>query len=111
MQRASEHAITGWAAIFLAPILIPLGLVANLWPGGKTIDRTAEDVIGFMSDLIDGTGGTWDWDEFECVPITDPKLDAIRRRAIPAGPPKLDVAALQNLISEVNVLTQQHHQR
>jgi hypothetical protein len=110
MQRASEHAITGWAAILLAPILIPLGLLASLWPGGKTIDRTAEDVIRFMSDLIDGTGGAWDWDEFECVPITDPELDAIRRRAIPAGPPKLDVATLQNLISEVKVLTQQRNQ-
>jgi hypothetical protein len=111
MQRASDHAITGWAAVLLAPLLIPIALLANLWPGGKTIDRTPEDVIGFINDLIDGTGGPWDWDEFECVPITDPELDAIRQRAIPAGPPNLDVAMLQSLISEVHVLTRQRNQR
>jgi hypothetical protein len=107
MQRASANAITGWAAILLAPLLVPIGFLANLFPGGKTIDRTPDDVIGFMSDLIDGSGGPWDWDEFESVPITDPELDVIRQRAIPAGPPSPDIATLQNLITEVQVLARQ----
>jgi hypothetical protein len=79
--------------------------LANLLPGRKTIDRTPKDVIGFINGLIDGSGGPWDWDEFECVPITDPELDAIRKRAIPAGPPSLDIEALQKLVAEVRVLT------
>lgn len=95
----------------LAPLLIPLGIIANLLPGGKTIDRTPEDVIGFMSDLIDGSGGPWDWDEFETVPIVDPELDAIRQRAILAGPPEPDVEALKNLISEVQILVHRRSQR
>jgi hypothetical protein len=111
MQRASANAITGWAAILLAPLLVPIGFLANVLPSGKTADRTPEDVIGFMSDLISGSGGPWDWDEFESVPITDPQLDAIRRRAIPAGPPGPDVATLQSLIAEVRVLSRQRSQR
>ncbi len=111
MQRASANAITGWAAILLAPLLVPIGFLANLLPGGKTIDRTPDDVIGFMSDLISGSGGPWDWDEFASVTITDPELDAIRRRAIPAGPPNPDVATLQNLITEAQVLARQRGRR
>ena len=107
MQRASNNAITGWAAMLLAPLLIPIGLLVNLLRGRKTTDRTPEDVIGFMNDLIDGSGGPWDWDEFESVSITDPELDAIRQRAIPAGPPEPDVGTLRNLISEVQVLMRQ----
>lgn len=105
MQRGSPHALTGWPAILLLPILLPLGLIAQIWPGKKTVDRTPEDVAGFMSDLLDGTGGEWDWDEFENVPITDPRLEAIRQRAIPAGPPDVDRAQLCKLIAEANALT------
>ncbi len=95
----------------LAPLLLPMPLLAKLLPGSKTIDRTPEDVIGFISDLIDGSGGPWDWDEFECVPITDPELDAIRERAIPAGPPSPDIEVLQKLVDEVRVLTLRRDQR
>lgn len=104
MQRGSPHAITGWLAVALAPILIPLGLIAMVLPGKKTVDRTPEDVAGFMSDLLDGSGGVWDWDEFESVPITDPKLDAIRLRAIPFGPPNPNVEGLRALIAEAVAL-------
>jgi len=86
MQRTSGKAITGWAAIFLAPLLVPVGLVAQLLPFKKTIDRTPEEVAGFLGDFIEGTGGDWDWDEFETVPITDPELDLIRQEAAMAGP-------------------------
>jgi len=99
MQRGSGKAITGWAAILLLPIVIPIAIVAHLWPGKKTIDRTPEDVVGYLTDFLEGTGGDGDWDDFESVAITDPELDDIRRRAALAGPP-YDFATLRQLISE-----------
>ncbi len=100
MQRTSGNAITGWAAVLLLPILFPIGLIAQLLPGKKTVDRTPEEVAGFIGDFLDGTGGTWDWDEFECVPITDPRLDAIRQKAVGAGPPNPNLEELRRLASE-----------
>ena len=100
MQRTSDNVIEGWAAVLLLPILLPIGLIAQLLPGKKTTDRTPEDVAGFIQDFVDGTGGAWDWDEFESVPITDPRLDAIRQRAGFAGPPNPNLEVLRSLASE-----------
>jgi hypothetical protein len=100
MQRSSGVAITGWAAILLAPIAIPIAMIAGLWPGKKTVDRTPDDVIGFLRDFLEGAGGDWDWDEFESVPITDPELDALRRRAARAAPPSPDLNLLRGLLAE-----------
>lgn len=86
MQRTSGAAISGWAAILLVPFLLPAALIAAVWPGRRTVDRTAEDVAGFIGDFIDGSGGEWDWDEFESVPITDQALNAIRVAAVRVGP-------------------------
>lgn len=104
MKRTSSNPITGWKAVLLAPILIPAALIANLLPFKKTVDRTPEDVAGFIGDLIDGSGGEWDWDEFECVPITDPVLDDIRLRAAVFGPPNANVAELLKLIAEAEAI-------
>jgi hypothetical protein len=100
MQRGSGHAITGWAAILIAPLALPIAIIAQLLPGKKTVDRTPEEVVGYLTDVVEGTGGEWDWDDFECVPITDAELDGIRRRAVLAGPPDADVPALRLLILE-----------
>jgi hypothetical protein len=104
MQRASGNVISGWAAILLMPILLPLGVVARFWPGKKTVDRTPAEVAGFLRDFLDGTSGDWDWDEFECVPITDPELDAIRQRAALVAPPNPDIARLRELLAEAEAL-------
>ena len=100
--------ITGWAAILLAPIAIPIALIVHLLPLKKTVDRTPDDVAGFLRDFLEGVGGEWDWDEFECVRITDPELDAIRERAVRAGPPDPDVSQLRRLLSEAEKIAQSH---
>lgn len=100
MQRSSANAITGWKAILLAPLFIPIGLIAQLWPGGRSIVRTPAEVAGFLSDFLDGSGGEWDWDGFESTPIKDAELDWIRKRAALSGPPDADVAALRELLAE-----------
>ena len=104
MKRTSSHPITGWKAVLLAPIAIPLALMAGLLPFKRTVDRTPEEVAGFISDLIDGSGGEWDWDEFECVPITDPALEAIRLRACGFGPPHANIAELRKLVAEAEAI-------
>jgi len=104
MKRTSSRAITGWKAVLLLPIAFPLGLIINLLPFKKTVDRTPEEVAGFISDFIDGSGGEWDWDEFECVPITDPALDAIRLRACSFGPPNANIAELRKLVAEAEAI-------
>lgn len=85
MQRTSPLVITGWRAVLLAPLAVPLALLAGVWPGNKTVDRSADEVAGFLRDFLHNSGGQWDWDEFESVPITDPELEQIRLRATTPG--------------------------
>jgi hypothetical protein len=100
MKRPSEYAITGWKAALLAPILIPIGFIAQLWPGGEKMDRTPEEVAKFLRDFLGGTGGQWDWDGFETTPIKDPELDWVRKRAAMAAPPNPNLAVLRELLTE-----------
>lgn len=85
--------ISGWPAVLLAPLVVPIALLAQLLPSKKTIDRTPEEVVGFIEGFLEGTSGEWDWDEFESVPITDPMLEGIRIRATTPGVELLDVLA------------------
>lgn len=86
------------------PLAIPLALIAQLWPGKKTVDRTPEDVAGFLRDFLEGTGGDWDWGEFESVPITDPELDALRRRAALVAPPNPDLVELRYVLADAETI-------
>jgi hypothetical protein len=44
--------------------------------------RTPEELSVFLRGLRDGTLTNRQWDEFECLPIKDPKLEAIRKEAL-----------------------------
>ena len=100
MQRGSGKSITGWAAILLAPVAIVVALVGRALGRARSVDRTPDEVAGYLRDFLDGTGGEWDWDDFESVAITDSGLDDIRRRAALAGPPNSDVETLRRLLAE-----------
>ena len=79
MSRRSGNAyITGWKAFALLPVAVPVILFLKLFGIGQSIDRSADEVAGFIRDFIKGTGGEWDWDDFICVPIKAPELDSIR---------------------------------
>lgn len=86
--------------MLLAPILLPIGLIVQLWPGAGKIDRTPDEVAGYLRGFLDDTLGEWDWDGFETTPIKDPKLDWIRKRAAMAAPPNPDLAVLRELLTE-----------
>ncbi len=104
MRRSRYPVIAGWRAVLLAPVLVPVALIAQLLPGKRTLDRSAAEVAGFLRDFLDGTGGEWDWDEFECVPITNPELDRIRLYAAMAGSPGADLAKLRELLAQAEAL-------
>ena len=52
--------------------------------GKSNLSKT--DVINFIKAFLDGTGGSWDWDDFISIPIEDKELDRIRDRC--AGLPE-----------------------
>ena len=104
MRRGSDSVISGWTAILLAPIFLPVALVAGIRETispSKGQDRTPVQMIGFIQDFIDGTGGDWDWDEFESVKVSDPVLESFRRRAARMGPPAADIEGLRHLVAEL----------
>jgi hypothetical protein len=80
-RRSSGAHITGWKAIALIPVAIPVILFLKLFGIGQNTERSAEEVAGFICDFIEDTGGEWDWDDFISVPIKDPRLEAIRAEA------------------------------
>jgi hypothetical protein len=86
MARHRQRHISGWPAILVAPIAIPIALVVALATRFGLLKGTAnlspEDVEGYLRDFLDGGGGEWDWDDFTSIPITDPSLDRIREEAL-----------------------------
>ena len=85
MARHRQRHISGWPAYALAPIfvvvVISVKIASRLFGLKQTEDLTAGDVETYLDDFIAGRGGAWDWDDFCCIPITDPALEAIRREA------------------------------
>ena len=41
-------------------------------------ERTREEVARTIEQFLDGTGGSWDWDNFCSIEIVDPELDHVR---------------------------------
>ncbi|PVM85033.1 hypothetical protein DDF62_21105 [Caulobacter radicis] len=104
MEEKNTPGLPVWLGVLLAAAVLPVVLLTRLWPGARTVDRSPDEVAGILRAFIDGTGGSWDWDDFESAPITDPRLDELRRRAVQAGPPDSDVEALAALLSEVEAM-------
>ena len=85
MTRHRQWHISGWPAILLAPLAIPVGLLVmlavRLFGLKDSADLTAADVASYLDDALGGRGGAWDWDDFTSISITDPALEAIRDEA------------------------------
>lgn len=85
MARHSQWHISGWPAVLLLPVAIPLAvlsrLIDRLWGRRATADLSPADVAGYIDDFLEGHGKPFDWDDFTSIEITDPALDAIRNEA------------------------------
>jgi hypothetical protein len=101
---------SGWPAILLAPLFIPIILLIVLAErlfGLKTsADLTARDVEAYLRNFLEGTGGDWDWDDFTSVKISNPSLDAIREEAARVDLPLTDGgrATLSGLLEQVRAM-------
>jgi len=102
--------ISGWPAVLLAPLAIPvillIALSQQLLGLKSTADLSAQEVESILRGFLEGTGGDWDWDDFTSVPVTDPTLERLREEAA-SVPLPLDAegeAILRRLLSEVRAL-------
>ena len=46
----------------------------------QKIRRTRAEVAQILTNLVRGTGGQWDWEDFMSNPIEDDRLEEIRER-------------------------------
>lgn len=94
--------------LVLALLAVPLAALAALvsWVFGLKANLSAAEVASYLRDFIEGRGGAWDWDDFTSVPIGDPRLEDIRRRAAPIDLPVTDEgsAILRELLVEADDL-------
>jgi len=96
-------------AMLSLPFILIGALIAGLF--GKPVERTADEVARYIRAMLDGTvwdeGADFDYDEFSCVPIANPNLESIARRACEAFElrPESDRAALEGLLAEAEALT------
>ena len=98
----------GWLVV---AIVVPFGIVAALIAGlfSRPMDRTAEEVAEYIRAMLNGTvtdeNCEFDYNEFSCVPIADPQLESIARRACQAfeqGPQGDSI--LKGLLKEAEAL-------
>ena len=102
--------ISGWPAVLLAPLAIPVILLITflerLFGLKSTADLSAQEVETYLRDFLEGTGGDWDWDDFTSGSITEPALERFRVEAA-SVPLPLDAegeATLRRLLEEVRAL-------
>ena len=94
--------------VLLVIVAIPLaalaGLVSSIF--GLKGKLTASEVAIYLRDFIEGGGGVWDWDDFTSVPIGNPRLEDIRRRAAAIDLPVTEEgsAILRELLVEADDL-------
>ena len=97
--------------VLLAIVAIPLAAIAGLfsWMFGLKAKLSAFEVATYLSDFIEGSGGDGDWDDFTSVPIANPHLEDIRRRATEVDLPCTEegLITLQGLLAEAERLAKQ----
>ena len=73
----------------------------------NSADLTAEDVIGYLEEFIEGREGDSDWDDSTSIPITDPSLDRIRLEAASVALPLTEDgrATLRRLAEQVRAMS------
>lgn len=100
--------VSGWAAILIAPVILPFVLIAKAFGllEGKPADLTASDVAIYLDDFLQDRGKPFDWDDFTSIPLADPELDDIREQAafVPLPIDASGRARLLSLLDKVRTL-------
>ncbi len=71
--------------------------------------RSTNEVAEFMENHVRGAEGPHDWDNFTSIPITDPRLNAIRLRCVQLDDehPDMRFAELRKMIRDLRDRTQE----
>jgi hypothetical protein len=67
----------------LVLVAIPVALITGLWQlmrGGA--DTSPQELAAKLRRMADGRDHRSDWDELECVPLRDARLEAIRQEVL-----------------------------
>jgi hypothetical protein len=90
--------------VFVVPVAIVVKLVTM--PFERATEMSAPEVVKYLRDFMDGTGGDWDWDDFISIQIADPRLEAIREVAAALDLPMSDdeTGPLEALIAEAEAI-------
>ena len=95
--------------IVFSPLLllaVLLALLAGSGVLGKQSDFTIDEVIDFIESFLEGTGGEWDWDEFEsCGENADSFLNDAWRKCLELELPLTEEgeATLRVILAELKV--------
>ena len=84
-MRALRNALGLLLGMLVGSILLPFVVLVKLllWPFAKGANWTQVDVTGYIQAALHGEwNDKWNWEDFEQVPIRDPRLEGIRKRAI-----------------------------
>lgn len=103
-EEMGATAIGCGAFVLLLPVLLVLLIVKLvILPFERPSHRSAEEVVRYLRDFIEDTGGQWDFDDFTSIPLADPRLESIRDRAgyWPGG---ADIADLIALLKEAEAI-------
>ena len=104
MPRAFSIPLKVLLVIVAMPLAALAALVSSIF--GLKAKLSASEVATYLRDFIHGGGEAWDWDNFTSVPISDPRLDDIRRRAVAIDIPVTEEgsAILRELLVEAEDL-------
>ncbi len=69
-------------ALIALPVLLPVAFVAGVLQ--RPVRRTRAEVADLLEREADGRGRDAEWDDFVCVPIADPELEAMRAAIVGA---------------------------
>ncbi len=119
MRRALISPDNAWwqnaLGCLAAAVIVPVAIVVKLvsMPFERPIERSPEEVADFPREFIEGTGGDRDFDDFESIPIADPRLDSIRERASRVTEPMTEegLATLRALLAEAEALAREDEVR
>lgn len=83
MAGDNQWHVSGWAAMFAAPIMLPLARIARAFGllRDTPADLTPLEVGRYLDDFLTDRGKPSDWDDFTTVTLADPILDDIRQEA------------------------------
>lgn len=74
-----RNALGFLAAIVIVPVAIVVKLL--ILPFERPAQSSPKEVATYLRNFLNGTDGDWDWDYFTSIPLAEPELESIRRRA------------------------------